>query len=171
MNNFQKILLYFCITSVLIIIIPLFLMVNSLTYNSGDAGFSYIVANVDLVIVLLYCLLTFLNTIAAKQGTQSSVAPSVAVPFEGGVFPSPPPRHLAHECYQGRDFRPGRPASDLPRAQHCRSMSWRIHLHWRRGTFAGGLRPSGTVTTGLTGKQPYNKHLQFDLLVHIQTDA
>ena len=55
MNNFQKIILFFCITSVLIIIIPLFLMENSLTYNSSDAGFSYIVANVDLVILLLYC--------------------------------------------------------------------------------------------------------------------
>ena len=52
----------------------------------------------------------------SAQGTQSSVAPSVAVPFEGWVSPSPPPRHLAHECYQGGDFHPGRPASDLPRS-------------------------------------------------------
>jgi hypothetical protein len=43
-------------------------MGNSLTYNSGDAGFSYIVANVDLVILLLFCLLTFLNTIAEFKG-------------------------------------------------------------------------------------------------------
>ena len=79
MNNFQKIILYFCITSVLIIIIPLFLMENSLTYNSSDAGFSYIVANVDLVILLLYCWLILFNLPqhnSCIQGSSSRLNPS-----------------------------------------------------------------------------------------------